>query len=185
MQKKWMLPALLAAACFAGCSTMEVNSDYDPAVDFSGLQTYAWVPEEKLVRANPPLYDSLMDSRIKKAVEERLEKNGYAAAVKTPPDFYITYHVTVQTKVDVDTVTEIYGHWGWNRGRWIATEPIVRHYEVGTLILDMVDPGLEKLLFRGYARARINDRDSPQKKEQQVREAVRRILELFPPGKEK
>ena len=43
--KRLVLLWLLLALLLAGCSSMEVQVDYDPNTKFAGLETYDWIPE--------------------------------------------------------------------------------------------------------------------------------------------
>ena len=72
-----------------------------------------------------------------------------------------------------------YHHRSWTGpGR---TEIIVREYEVGTLLLDILDPGERSLLWRGSGNARVRESSDPAQRERQINEAVKNILRRFPP----
>ena len=58
---------------------------------------------------------------------------------------------------------------------------IQTEYDEGTLILDIVDAESRTLIWRGSARAEVSATVAPETREARVREAVRRILEQFPP----
>ena len=54
-------------------------------------------------------------------------------------------------------------------------------YDEGTLLLDIVDSMTWKPVWRGSAQAEVNLDADPEKKQERIDEAVRRILERFPP----
>ena len=75
-----LIPAFLAA-CGSGIST---NTDFDPAVDFSGFQTYAWLPAGNGMEDGSGIHaDQLTDGRIRSAVEANLNAKGLR---KVSPD---------------------------------------------------------------------------------------------------
>jgi hypothetical protein len=182
------LLAILLAATLGGCASMEINSDYDPVASFSGLRTYAWMPGPQKKTGDLRIDNPLLDARVRQAVDRQLEANGY---VKQPPersDFLIGYQAAVEKKLDVYTVDHYYGYppgWGSTRGygAWGGTIPEthVYEYDEGSLILDIVNPQTRKLIWRGSAQAEVNRSASPEKRQERIEEAVRRMLERFPP----
>jgi hypothetical protein len=86
--------------------------------------------------------------------------------------------VTIDTRTDLNTVPVGYG-WGW--WGFAGTETYVDQYEQGTLILDVIDAGSNKLIWRGSAAARVVDDKTPEERTRRVNEAVEKILERFPP----
>ena len=72
---------------------------------------------------------------------------------------------------------------GW-RGGWGVeprTETNVYAYDEGMLILDVLRPEPAQLLWRGVARAVVDPGASPEEREARIRQAVRQLLEAFPP----
>jgi hypothetical protein len=147
-----------------GCSSVyDVKYDYDQKADFSGLETYMWLPiapEEKIERFD--------QERIKNAVDAQLESKGFRMS-QDRPDFQIAVHVARETK------TEIRGY----RPYWGVPE--VWQYEEGTLILDFVDAQSNNLIWRGSASAELQSAPSPERRLKLIDEAVLRILKNFPP----
>ena len=61
-------------------------------------------------------------------------------------------------------------------------DPVVIYdYEEGTLILDIIDPETSALIWRGYAQAHVDLLSSQEEKTERICQAVRMMLELFPP----
>jgi hypothetical protein len=191
-----LLVALLGVA-LGGCSTMEISTDYNPSANFSGLRSYNWLPGPQGNPDDPRINNSLLDGRIRSAVESQLAAQGYEKQVSGTPDFFVGYHAAVEKKLDVITIDDyyshasvggpgyrpgsslVYGHQGRTWGG--SSQTHVVQYDEGTLILDIVDPQTRKLLWRGSAQAEVNLSGSPEKKQEKVNEAVRRMLERFPP----
>lgn len=171
------------------CSIMNITSDYDPSTNYSGLSTYNWMPDPQETTGDPRIDNPFLASRIRNAVDNTLAAKGYL--VSDTPDFLIGYHAAVKDKTDVQTINTSYGYgpgWGWEYGYgnrpygWTgAPETFVYEYEEGSLILDIVDPESNELIWRGSAQAEVDRSASPEKREKKINEAVERILAQFPP----
>lgn len=178
--RRWNVAAVAALiiVCASSCATVRVQTDYDPAADFTRLRSYAWQPRPPRADADPRISNDLLDARIRSAVDRVLQARGYQVTTDATPDFHVAYIVTIDTRTDIHTVPVSYG-WGW----WgvMGTETYVDRYEQGTLLLDIIDTGSNKLIWRGSAAARVVDDDSPEERTRRVNDAVEKILERFPP----
>jgi hypothetical protein len=74
-----------------------------------------------------------------------------------------------------------YGY-GWRYGGGMSTTTVTE-VPVGTLIVDIVDAGKKELVWRGTASDTLNPEASPEKKEQNLQEAMAKLLANFPPAK--
>ncbi len=178
---------LLLFALLAGCSTMQVHSDYDPSASFTGLKSYDWIKAAKKVTGDPRLDDPALDKRIREIVESRLATQGYTKVSDGTPDFLVGYHVALEKRLAVSTMNDYYGYragWGWSYGAGTGTmmpQSYTYEYEQGSLIIDVVSPKTHDLMWRGSAQAEVNRK----KGREQLNEAVTRILERFPPKPKK
>ncbi len=154
-----------------GCYSVSIKTDYDREVDFAKYKTYKWMPASQKKSRNVVPKNSLLDRRIRRAVERELSARGYELAKSGKTDAVLAYHVGVQRKVDVSTVG--YGYWRWPRRR-IRTH----HYREGTLLIDIVDPELKQLVWRGAAIGVIGNMEASEKK---INEVVLKIFEKYPP----
>jgi hypothetical protein len=132
---------------------------------------------------------SLLDQRIRKAVKETLSSKGISEVDRQQTDVLVSYHIGIETRLDVQTVHRGYGHGygghgrhrGWGAGAGYA-DTRVTQYDEGTLLLDLVDPQRMDLIWRGSAQSRISTRTSPEEREQRVREVVDKVLAQYPPS---
>lgn len=124
-----------------------------------------------------------MQDRIRFAVDRVLLSKGYTMAGSAAPDFLVGYHATVQSKTNVTTVNDRYGP-GYGAG-WGHGSVQVYEYDEGLLILDIVDPVGKKLLWRGSASDVVSQSRSVDARQEQLQEAVTKILENFPPRPKK
>ena len=169
---------LLLAAC---AKTPDV--DYDKSVDFSNYKTFAWMPQATLKNAGNYQISPLMEQRVREAVNTQLQAQGMAMADTSTADVLLNYHASVDTKIDVDTVNVGYSA-RWNYwGMGYNTQTTTREYDVGTLILDVIDRQSNQLVWRGAREGRLIKKQSPEQRTEAVNKAVATILSGFPPEK--
>ena len=98
---------LVLSVCLVltACSTMRVNTDYDPTYDFAKAKTYNWIPNPQIAQE-----DELFDKQFRRTMDEKLAAKGYSVS-ESNPDFLIAYHGNVQSKVDVT-------NWGYRYPGW-------------------------------------------------------------------
>lgn len=183
--KKLIIAA--AALALSACSSLNTSWDFDPGVSFNQYKTYSWI-EKQGDEAGYHL-DGLMDQRVRDAIESELNQKGFSKTDKVGADLLVNYLTKVDKKINVDTFNTNYGYnpyWGpgWGWGGHVQTQTTVREYEVGTLIIDLVDSKTGKLVWRGSVADTIRDKNTPQEREAKVREAVSSVMMNYPPKPE-
>jgi hypothetical protein len=170
---------LLIAPALAGCSQVTVTTDHDPSANFGALHTYAWRPGPQQGVDDPRFDSTLLDKRVRAAVDRVLASKGYrTAAPGTGADFLVGYHAVVRQKTSVQTINRWYGY---RVGGWYGGPQAFAHvYDEGTLLIDIVDPATAQLLWRGSGTGVVDPQASPEKREQRINDAVERILADFP-----
>ena len=188
------LTLVVFVTALVGCSTMEVNTDYDPQADFSNLKTFAWIGEPQKPTGDPRIDDNpFLESRVHTAVERELAAKGFVPATSGSPDFLVAYHVSLNEKRSVQHLNDYYGYgagWGYTyagvrRPAYYASpssSTYVYTYDEGTLILDIVKPEGRQLIWRGAARDEVRFSDKPSEEGSKLNEAVQRMLKDFPPS---
>ena len=153
-----------------------VKHDYDQQANFADLKTFDWMPVPEKAGIN-----SLVVQRVKKAVNAELQAKGLMMASNNP-DFLIAQHLGKKDKVQVTDWGYSYSHYGRYRGGyWGSTGVSTYEYEEGSLILDFVDAKSKKMIWRGAAKAEVQNIDTPDKSEKLINEVVQEILKNFPP----
>lgn len=189
---KRIFPVVSILLLLAACGGIPVSTDYEPGRDYSNLKTYAWKEPMRKIIIDPLLDNDLMSDRIHREVDARLTALGYSkASVDEGADFFITFNISSAEKISVDSYYGYYGyHSCWNcygyrgyGGYGGANDVRVRQYTLGALMLDVIDPASERLIWRGVGEKRIPKFKSPQERDLYIAEIVQAILERFPPGK--
>ena len=173
-----MLPQFIGVIlilAFSGCSTLPVNTNYDSSANFTGLKTYDWMPDPQEVIDDPRVDWELLSSRIRTAADRELSAKDFIRQTSGSPDFLIGYGATLDKKMTWNSVHRDFGH------RYFGPAWAPEEYEEGTLVLDIVEPDSQKLIWSGSATDRVHFSLSPEKEEAEINEAVREILKDFPP----
>lgn len=161
---------------FSACSTMTVNSDYDPKYDFRTLSSFAVVYPQKT--------NTLTESRISEAVTMQMVKKGYRKTDRSTADFIILFHTDVTNKTQVVTDYQMVGYYpyyGYGYGAPMAVP--VQHeynYDEGKIIIDALDPNGNKIFWRAVATDRLKSFDTPQERIEYIQKVVAETMASFP-----
>lgn len=171
----------LFVTLFFVCSCSDqirIKSDYDRDISFAPYKSYGWLEKKDIeTRNNPLIYNELTDKRIRKTVDKTLPSRGLTLVSDTP-DLKIHYHIIVDNKTILQP--EPYGYQYspyWQRNRMD-----VYQYREGTIILDLMDPKSNNLVWRGWASSFL-EMDEIDLSEEKINRAVEKILNEYPPVK--
>ena len=170
---------VIAALFLAGCSSITVNQDYDPAYDFNKLKTYGFIP----ITEDAGI-DQLNATRLGDAIKANLTAKGYTLAENA--DFGIALFFTKDTKTSIQS-TGGYGYgygYGYRGYGGMGGSTYVTQYEEGTLVIDFVDMAKQELVWRGVGTGAVSESPSVEERTEKINNAVTQILEQFPPTKE-
>ena len=130
--------------------------------------------------------DQLIDQDIMRAVDEQLAQKGLAR-VENGADLWVGYHAVVKEEkgINLSAFGTGNGPWGWGGG-WggmnsgtitgqTSTVPI------GTLVVDLYDPGRKQLVWRGDATKTIDIKKNPDKNYGNLQKAMTKLFKNYPP----
>ncbi len=174
----------LLFALLAACTpTVHVSSDYDTGEDFSTLHNYRWVGGEDRA-GGPPLPPflemaggerSLIKSRVTEAINRELKQKGYQFAGIGGADFLVEYHLVSRPGFNINTFDTGFGF--LDR----SSTSRVNEYQVGTLIIDIIDARKRKLVWRATGQSRLDSSLNAEQRTEQINAAVSKMLQSFPP----
>lgn len=181
----------------SACASVQTSTNFDPnsAQSFGKYHTYAWLPMKAAkTEQDARVYNPIIQTRVQQSVDRELAARGFQkVAPGQKPDFKMGWHGAVDEKVAVDTVDSYYGYawdpWydpffgpvAFGGAGFPGDETMVREYQQGTLVLDVVDAGSNKLVWRGTAQAQLSEHMSAAKSQKLIDRSVDKLLKDFPP----
>ena len=149
-------------------AAQDVRYNFMPGADFSKYRTYKWVNTGD---AHP---DQIMDAQIKQAVDSQLASKGMTKTDDDKADLYIGY----QTSVNQERQWDAWGSraFGMGTGSWTSST-----ISVGTLVLDMYDPGTKQLVWTGSATKTIDPSSNHEKNMKNLDKSMAKLLKNYPP----
>ena len=154
-----LMLALMLAAGLSGCYSIEARHSYDSKTDFSGLNSYAWLPGDQAVFSTPESakhYQSTMDNM--------LATKGFKLNPKAP-DFLISTHVA---KTYIEKYKTAYGNYDFPKG-------MIR--------INFLNPSSKDVIYESAASAYVDDNANQKSKNAIIDQAVEALLNEFPPGR--
>ena len=174
---------LFGVLVMAGCSSVQVSQDYDPRAAMLPAGTWQWRAPVQPVTGDIRIDNPLLDKRIRHAVENHLLGRKFSQ-VAGKPDFFLSYHLTIEQKILNDTVYSTAGvgsyYYPWYGG--VGTETRIRQYDESRLTIDIHFAGTGELMWRGVGTFRLRTYKTPEEAAEAMRSIVDKILSQFPPG---
>ena len=171
-----------------GCSTVqevtsiEVQSPQLSGNDVGGRASFAFVPHLNQEAAAAVSNAAFWQGRIETAITSVLQQKGYRPSAQVrKADLLVAFHVVLRQGEYV-TVFDNYSGYKLPTAR-AASAGIAKlaaapngQAEIGTLVIDVIDPGTKTIIWRGWGRADV--KKSPEERE--IRRLAGAILRNFP-----
>lgn len=143
------------------CSHIWVRSEYDEEIAFEEYKTFKWMARKKS-KKRTVREDSGLERKIKAAVEKELRNKGLVVEEFGETDAILASHVVSEKNVVLPA---------WGYARWYRPP---HTYRSGTIVVDIVDPELEQLVWRGAVSYRNGSVE-------QINKAIAKVFEKYPP----
>ncbi len=177
--------ALVAAAALAGCASgPDVRGDYDRSADFSKYKTYNFLADKG---ADGAEFKSIAQQMMQDAAAREMEARGYVKA--QDPDLLLNFKGKLEEKTDIQSTPAPYygpsfGYRGWYGAPYGAygygaTEVSTRRYNVGTLVMDVIDREKRQAVFQGGLEDVVTSK-MMQDKQATITNAVAAIFSQYP-----
>jgi len=169
----WLLGVVLSIFVLSGCGS-SAYIQKDNSYNFSKIRTYAWVngtQKIKGVTETRTRTNDLVDRKIRGAIDQNLQSNGWALDNRNP-DVLLVYDVDVQREnrnVSNPVYSQPTTRWFFNpyQRRYVpvyypselmgydrSTETV----REGTLTLTMMDANTDRTIWQGSTTSEINGR---------------------------
>jgi len=173
----------VAAIAIAGCASgPDIRADYDKAADFGKYRTYGFVTQAGTDSGD---FRSLATQMLQNAASREMEARGYTRAEN--PDLVINFKGQLEEKVDIESTPAPYYGPGWGYRGWYGapyggyggSEVTTRRYNVGTLVVDVVDREKRQVVFQG-AISDVVTKEMQQNREASINAAVAHVFSKYP-----
>lgn len=166
----WALVMALMLLVAGNLAAQDVKYNFMPGTNFAKYHTYKWVSIEGGAHPN-----QIMDAEIKQSVDSQLAAKGLTKTDSDKADMYIGYQIAV----DQEKQWNAFGMGGPRfGGMGSATSSTIN---VGTLVLDMYDPGTKQLVWTGNATKTIDPSSNQEKNMKNLNKAMAKLLKNYPP----
>lgn len=188
MKKSRFVFHCLLVFFLAGCSAFSVVSDYDREYDFRKFQVYRWPVGDEGIRKGDVLVENpLVYKRVQSAVNQQLQARGYRLEDSKKADFIVYAHAGIKKRKSYHHGFGIgvpFGPYRWYTPWWgpYGGYTYVSYYDEGSLVIDIIDARTKELAWRGVATRVVRQYRTPEAMQNDINEAVTKILESFPPG---
>jgi hypothetical protein len=173
---------IILLSVLAACSRSLVSIDYDPATakPVAGATSYALSDP-----ASGPEFQSLDNNRIAAALRKQLAARGLKEAPREQADLWVAYRVDSERKLDNSGVSFGVGFGTGNLGMGVSTGPQAKEIREGRLVVDMVDPKRQQVVWTAKANEYLKESMRPEQRDALVNKLVAEMLANFPPKGDK
>ncbi|GAB3275461.1 DUF4136 domain-containing protein [Parahaliea aestuarii] len=183
-----VLAMLVLGAC---ASKPSYDVDHSDSFDFASLKSYHWYDDvHPSQEADYRQYNS-SDKRVRTYVDRELKSKGFRESASSQADFWVNYHISKQDQMRIDSFSGYpqgvhggagVGTYGAGVSIGYSSGPNVKHYQDGTVVLDVIDTRSQKIVWRGIAEGRLKDSLEQKDKNRIAAEVSRELLGQFPPA---
>ena len=172
-------------ALFTMAVVAQTKSDYDRSYDFTKLTSWDFKVITRMPE-DPVGTNTLWNDRIRTGLQSHFAEIGYRRIDNGVPDFLVTYFMGIKEKYNIRYIDYGFpaaiGNWG-PYGRWYGWEGLQRGridvwqipYHESTLVVDIIDPGTNQLVWRGYDTRTIDF----EKSEKTIHKSIEKLTKRF------
>ena len=170
--------SLVLLLAVGGCSApIAAWADHDASVSWPKIKTWAWYPEPGEASSTGGILE-VNYKRVRNAIAENMFERGGRLAPFEQADVLVAFHAMVGGMEEEKARRVAFGY---------AAGPAAasgRQVGEGTLIIDLVsNTQPPRLIWHGVASGAVTRGLSAEATVARIEEAVRAVLQLYPPGK--
>jgi len=186
------LALVLALIACTVTYAQDVRTNYMPGTDFSKFHTYAWVNDVQGVPAVGGHPDQILDAQVKEAIDSQMAAKGFTRVEDgVRADLLLGYQLAIDQEKQINGFGDNMGGWGgWSGGGpWGGSfgtfSASTSNNYIGTFVVGMYDPAVQKLVWIGAAQHAIEPSKKQEKNQQRLNKGAQKLLKDFPPGRSK
>lgn len=177
--------SIIVLLFISGCTLVNVESvNKDEANVLGSAKTYSWFEQDLLTHENQ-VKNSAARNYITQAIEKELAEKGYAKVPADRADILITWFGKVDKEVDRQSVSHFYNTYGYGAisdqflGE-VEGDRISKAYKKGTLVIDVADPEIKKVVWRGSATDTFTADMAENEVAAYLNRSVKKAMSAFP-----
>jgi len=165
--------ALLLAGSFGCSSTLNVKVGWDEHADFSKYKTWAWKPDGSI-------QDPIWARRFQDVLSDQLASDGLTQVDPSQnPDLWGVAHARLSAETQVASYDP---GWGYGWGAWAGAETVEYQVPVGTILVDLVDVRLKRVVWQGKAKDVLSPDKSNEEREEKLIQVLAQMFAGYPPA---
>ena len=166
----------LLLAMVTGCARYAVT-DYDSSAGFDRYSSY------RFAERDGEAVQGLDAARIERALEKALAGEGFRR-VEAEPDVLVRYRIEDEIRTESRGPSLGLG-FGFGRSPFtfgVAHSPVeTREIREGQLVVEMVDPTIEQVIWEGRGRRYLNENQDREERTELIDQVIEAMFEQSPP----
>ena len=182
-----ILPGIFLVTLFFASSAFaqDVSYNFDSKADFAKYKTYRWEKHPQSMDI-----DELTMNQLGETLDLEFAKKGLTKTNAATADLVIVYQLAIRNEKELTTYSSGFStgpYWGggWYGGGGGYSTTSVNILTIGTLGLDIYDPGTKQLIWRGVATKTLDTGAKPGKRQRNITKAIAKLLKNYPPPMKK
>jgi hypothetical protein len=163
--------------CVQGCGQPKVHVRTKALANISNLRTYAWCPGEGDIVGVYGSRQRLAGQVMRQSIDEGLARQGFRPAAGADADVLVVYQLGVRSRREVKSLRTVA-----HNGETIAVPDEVTVYRAGTIVIYLLDPKLNDVVWVGTASAEAKAADSDSTARTRLRRGVRAVFDAMETG---
>lgn len=172
----------ILSSCASG---PQIQSDYDPTVDFNQYKTFGFFEPMSIEGDN---YSTLFGQQFRASIRREMTARGYVESEN--PDLGVNVSARLQEKTNVTQSVDpmmTAGYYGYRRGYydpWMSygfgTTTHVSQYTQGTVNVDLVDMSQKRMVWEGIGIGKVKEGRSNTEIRAAIDSGVTTMFEGYP-----
>lgn len=169
------------------CSTVNVDTKLDEAIDFGAFSSYAWLTKEDSPGEDIRVNNPLVTKSVRQSVDSMLQNKGYQKVAADQADLLVTWVGAIDKKISTDDIDHFYNRYGYGAlfrdPALKTTDPRTRReFDQSTLVIDVFSREANRIIWRGSGKERVEPGMSESEVVRYIDTSVSQILKGFPPA---
>jgi hypothetical protein len=164
-------PALCLVGIFGCASTLKVDVGWDQNAPFPKYKTWAW-------KLDGSIQDAIWARRFESVLSDQLAQEGLTeVSLEQSPDLWAVAHVRFSAETRVVSYDPM---WGYGYGAWAPMNTMIYEVPLGSVVLDLVDVRLKRVVWQGTASDVIAAGKSNEEREQKLISILAQWFATYP-----